>query len=152
MKDATQRNVAIAVASFVFLGLIGYFLLRSSDARVSGVVTLDGQAVADAEIVFLMDDEENPTPIVAHSDDKGKYKLIGNTARGIPTGKYKVVITKLAGSDRTELKGEKLVQAREQGLLPNILPPIYGDRSTTPLQLDIRRGNTTVNLELKSQP
>src|SRR5687767_2272197 len=132
MKDATSRNVAIAVASVILLAVVGYFLLRSSDARVSGVVTLDGQPVAEAEIVFLIEGEENPTPVVAHSDENGKYKLIGNNGRGIRTGNYKVVVTKMAAPDRTVFKGENLMQAREQGLLRNILPPVYEDGSTTP--------------------
>ena len=152
MKDATLRNVSIAMASVILLALVGYFLLRSTDAEVSGVVTLDAQPVPDAEIVFLLDGEENPTPFLARSDDKGKYKVVGNTGRGIPTGKYRVVVTKLAMPDRTVLKGENLVLAREQGLLKNILPSVYEEPSTTLLHLTIRRGASSMNLELKSQP
>jgi len=96
-------------------------------------VTLDGQPVAGALLVFIADDERKETPLTTQSNDKGEYRLIGNTGAGVPVGKYKIAVSKLALQDGTvPATKEQLKLARAQDLLGNILPKIYEDRATTP--------------------
>jgi hypothetical protein len=119
------------------------------EAHVSGTVTLDNAPVSGALVVLIGEDEQNKAPVVAQTDDQGKYRLVGHRRGGILPGKYKAVVTKMALADGTVPQGEKLEQARSQGLLLNVLPPAYEDRATTPLAFDVSGGSQTINLELK---
>jgi hypothetical protein len=155
-REEVPRGTWIVLAgavAAVALGVLVWLLsFHSGKAQVSGTVTLDGKAVPGAQVVFLGEDEKNEAPIVAVADDEGKYRLIGHDSAGIPTGKYRVAVSKMALKDGTVPVGERLEQARAQGLLRNVLPKVYEDRATTPLQFDVQAGSRTINLELKSGP
>jgi len=113
-------------------------------------VTLDNAPVAGAQVAFIGEGEKN-APIVALTDNEGKYKLVGHHGRGIPAGKYKVVLSKPALRDGTVPTGEKLEQARADNLLVNVLPRIYEDRTTTPLQFDVKIGPSVIDLPLQKK-
>ncbi len=137
--------VLVAGAGLVLL------LSGSTEAHVTGQVTLDSQPVPGAQVVFLGEAADNQAPLVTLADDQGNYRLVGNHGAGIPVGKYRVIVDKMALADGTIPQGELLVQARARGLLRNVLPKAYEDRATTPLQFDIQAGGRTVHLELKKQ-
>jgi hypothetical protein len=140
------------VAVLVGLVALGYYLLSASGgARVSGQLTLDNQPVAGAQVAFLAEDQTRQGPVVTQTDGAGRYQLVGN-AGGIPAGKYRVVVVKEALKDGKIPTGEKLEQARAAGKLFNVLPKIYEDRSTTPLQFEIGAGARTIDLALKKKP
>jgi hypothetical protein len=141
-----------AVGAFVVVALGGVFLARPGDARVSGKVTVDGEPVAGAQVIFIGEDENNQAPLVATTGEGGTYCLIGNKGGGIPPGKYKVAVTRMALKDRTVPTGEKLEQARSKGLLLNVLPKVYEHRSTTPLSFDVPPGHRTIDLALRKRP
>jgi hypothetical protein len=132
------------------VGLVCYLALRPGDARVSGRVTLDGEPVPDARIVFRSEDENNRS-FPTQSDEQGYYRL-GPGRRGIPPGKYRVAVTKMTRPDGKSPSGERPPDAEESGLLQNTLPRAYGDVNSSPLQYDITGGANEVNLELKSKP
>ncbi len=140
--------VLLALLALAALGALWYFFARSGDAQVSGKVTLDSAPVSGALVVFLRDGGPGQGPGTARSDEQGSYRLLGNTGGGVPPGKYKVVVTKEALKDGTVPQGERLEQARTQGLLVNVLPSKY-EGATTPLVFELKAGSNTVDLELK---
>jgi hypothetical protein len=85
---------------------------------VSGRVNLDGQPLANANVVFEPDSQEkNPGPgSSAKTDDKGEFSLqstTGNT-KGAVVGKHKVSITAYEGgngpsSSGSDMKGRKRI-------------------------------------------
>ncbi|MFO0927319.1 MAG: hypothetical protein U0736_09800 [Gemmataceae bacterium] len=153
--EAGGRGVWLVVGGGVLLaGVIAVLLLAGGgkEARVSGAVTLDGQPLSTAQITFIGEDEKNASPVVALSEPDGKYRLLGNQGGGVPVGKYRVVVTRMALRDGTIPDARHLQDARNRGLLVNSVPPVYEDRGTTPLQFDLRGGAQTVDLALKKQP
>jgi hypothetical protein len=152
MAEKTRSNNVPIVVGVLALAVVAagvcYALFRPTDARVSGTVTLDGQPVDGAQVVFLRHGEEHPRPVLSRTDDAGAYTL----TEPIPAGKYKVVVSKEAAADGTVPTGPKLERARIDGSLRNILPSAYEDKSTTPLLKDVPRGAVTLDLELKKQP
>lgn len=78
---------------------------------VSGKVTLDGEPVAGAKVVFLPQklfvEQSLPHPPAAGiTDDKGVYHLQTDKADGAPAGEYLVLISKrddLSAIEATEL-------------------------------------------------
>jgi hypothetical protein len=128
---------------------VGVFLsLGRRESHVSGRVTLDGELVGGAQIVFFADGAEHPAPLIAQSEGDGRYILIGSHAGGITPGKYKVIVSKMAFKNGTLPKGEQLEQARADGTLINLLPAVYEERNTTPLSFEIPSGISTIDLTL----
>ena len=148
--EKNSQRSSIGAGGLLVLVLGGFGC--SSGAQVSGKVTLDGQPVGGAQVIFVCEDKGAEATIVARTDDAGSYNLIANTPAGIAVGKYKVAVTKEALKDGSVPQGEQLEQARAGGKLMNILPKVYADRATTPLQFDLRGGANTIPLELKKKP
>ena len=105
--------------------------------RVSGVITLDGQPLADATVMF------QPTTgraSVATTDSAGKYSLL--YLDGVPgalLGTHKVII-------RTEIPGED----GQPPVAKEKLPKKYHD--TTELTAEVKPGANKFDYDLKSQP
>jgi hypothetical protein len=151
-RKPVVRTVAIGAVLLVLVLLVWLFFGGSREAYISGKVTLETEPVAHAEVVFVGEAEENRAPLVAITNEQGEYKLTGHQSGGIPHGAYKVTVAKMALKDGTLPKGERLEEARESGLLRNMLPPVYADPERTPLRFEIHAGDNTVNLPLKNQP
>ena len=81
-------TVLLAISFLPLLGCGG-----SSDVgRVEGVITLDGQPVADASVEFAPEGEGRPS--TGMTDSNGHYELAYTaTEMGAKVGKHSVVIT-----------------------------------------------------------
>jgi len=105
--------------------------------RVSGVVTLDGQPLAEATVMF------QPTQgraSIATTDSAGKYSL--TYLDGVPgalLGSHKVII-------RTEVPGED----GQPPIVKEKLPKRY--HAQTELTAEVKPGSNTINFDLTSQP
>lgn len=150
--ENSQRLIVGAVIAIVLVVVVGFFFMGKKEANVSGTVTLDGSPLSAAQVVFIGEDANNQSPVVAQSDEAGKFSLTGNTGGGLPLGKYRVMVTKESLADGTRPAGEGLEKARVDGLLMNSLAKVYEDQSTTPLKFELHQGANTINLELKKQP
>lgn len=153
-NERSEKSVLILGAAVLLLAapVVWYFGFRTVEAHVAGTVTLGGEPVAGAQVIFLGAGEQDPAPLVSSTDDEGHYQLASNTGRGIPLGSYKVVVSKMALRSGAVLQGERMLQARNDGQLVNVLPRVYEDRGTTTLQCDVRPGVNTINLELQRRP
>jgi len=152
-RDGPNRALigGIAAAVLLLAAVFWFFMGGSSEGHVSGTVTLEGEPLASAQVVFIGEDEKNRAPLMAPTDEDGSYKLVGHKGGGIAAGKYKVVVTKMALKDGTIPEGPKLQEARSKDLLLNVLPKVYEDRSTTPLSFEVRPGGNKIDLVLKKR-
>lgn len=102
----------------------------------TGAVTLDGQPVDDAAIMFV---SETPAgePSKARSKEDGTFSLVTGKAEGAPPGTYKVVVRKWDTSPNA--KGKQ-----------SVLPRVYASPNTTPLRCTVPHDGPVL-LELKSR-
>lgn len=128
---------------------------------VSGVVTLDGEPVADASIT-LYPTAEGARSAGCLSDEKGEFKFQTLQANdGVADGEYKVVVTKkveLNPYTEEEYKKlnesgashKKLFPGRPEPSFEDALPKKYGNVETTDLTLTINGGAKGVKIEMTS--
>jgi hypothetical protein len=104
--------------------------------RVSGVITLDGQPLADATVMFQ---PTNGRASVATSDSAGKYSLTYlDGVPGAKLGAHKVII-------RTEIPGED----GQPPIAKEKLPKKYHEQ--TELTAEVKPGSNTFDFDLTSQ-
>ena len=151
-EGSNNSKIIFGIAGAILVVVLLWLVFRSREASVAGLVTLDNEPLAGAQVVFIGENEENQRPYVTQTDAEGKYKVIGDKGAKIPRGKYKVMVSKMVSIDGKPLVGEQILESRENGKLQNMLSPVYEERSTSPLEFDIRSGSNKVNLELKKNP
>lgn len=93
---------------------------RASTAAVTGVVTLDGQPLPGAEIMFVGNDGKK---FSGKTDEQGRYDL-GRAKRGVPVGTHRVTIS---GPD---------------------IPMKYSDTEGSPLVVEIESGENQFVFDL----
>lgn len=116
---------------FSCFALLSFMLLLgcgSNNEGVTGTITLDGQPLADAEVVFTP--EEGGRPATAMTDSAGKYDLVYTiNEKGAPAGKYIVRIR--ASKTKTGEDGRDVNT-------PEVVPPKYNQKSE--LMVEVKDG------------
>jgi hypothetical protein len=105
--------------------------------RVSGTVTLDGQPVAEASVMFEGANPGEP-PSLGKTDASGKYELYySRNHKGATVGEHPVYITTYqpASDDNSQVKKETV-------------PAKYNAKSE--LKSTVKRGNNKIDFELKA--
>lgn len=129
--------------SFLFVALAAAALTlgcQGDNEGVTGTITLDGQPLTDAEVVFTP--QEGGRPAMATTDASGKYELIYTVnQRGAPPGKYIVRIR----SARTET-GENGQDVN----IPEKVPAKYNQKSELAAEIQDGQSNQ-FNFDLESQ-
>ena len=120
---------------------------------VEGIVSLDGNPVAEATVTFLPTKEVAPMEMATGTTDaNGVYKLssvTGKAAAGAVAGEYRVTVTKSTPNDAPE--GD-YGDARPLVSYTHHLPAIYRDPQNSPLVMTVQKGKNKIDLELKSSP
>lgn len=107
-------------------------------ARVYGVVTLDGQPLEDATVMFV---PSNGRPATGITDSTGKYELMyTNSRRGATLGEHAVRVSTCR--DVEDAEGHTRT-------FPEKVPAKYNHRSD--LKKTVTAGLNEINLELDSQ-
>ncbi len=126
---------------------------------ITGIVTLDGNPLADASVTFNFDG----TPPVGFisaggkSDSSGKYVARSAGGKeGIPIGRYKVTVSCLVTKNGTPFRedpasGMDAEQLKLAGGLKEMVPVKYTDIAKTPLTIEITADQKEANLGLKSK-
>jgi hypothetical protein len=113
-----------------------------SRVPVEGAIMLDGQPLADANVVLAPLRATDPGPFVGKTDPQGKFTLgtADDPASGAVAGEYRLMVTTVVGG------------TMEDSALPTqkeVVPPHYRDGSqkfTVPTA-----GTTAANLDLRSR-
>ena len=124
---------------------------------VEGVITLDGEPLADATVTFHARDEDSGAVTAAGmSNQRGIYKLSStdsNPEAGTTVGEYIVTVSKVEVHDPTiHMTPEEAMVSNLRVTHTQLLPAIYQDRERTPLSATVNRGRNKIDLELKSNP
>lgn len=137
---------------FLFLVSLGLGLSGCSRATldtefVTGVVTLDGDPIEGARVVFAS--KAGGTPAYGVTDKSGRYRITalqgGGTGKGTTQGEYLIAITKIQANKISE---EPMIRYENVQLLPLV----YSDAEQSQLTATVVKGKNEFNFDLKSKP
>ena len=107
---------------------------------VEGTVTLDGDPLVDAKVVFL---PEQGRPSSARTDESGRYRIMyTREVRGALIGRHKVQIT-------TSLEADESPDPEFENGRPESIPAKYNTQSTLVAEVSPRT-NARVDFELET--
>lgn len=120
MMAFLQRFVWLVVMPVLFVGC------EKQPFSIPGVITLDGGPIGNAQIMFMPEGSDE-IAVLASSDNEGRFLIVpvGGKA-GLPNGRYKVVVVKVADANPT---GPDMTE-------PGVAE-IYNSPETTPLTVDL---------------
>ncbi|MDG1991857.1 MAG: carboxypeptidase-like regulatory domain-containing protein [Pirellulales bacterium] len=153
----------LAALAFTFTGC-GY--RRPTQVKTAGTVTLDGEPVAQASLMFIPD---SGRPASGNTNTNGAFELSsygGND--GLPAGNYRVTVTKLVLKDKYQEQLKKLEtqaeEAAESGeaseavdvefsdnAYKNELPEKYAELDTTDINVTITKQQEPLVISLTSE-
>lgn len=107
---------------------------------LAGTVTLDGQPLEGADIVFFNEKDE----VGMITGTGGKYNI---PIKAIP-GEYKVTVSKLKGMDQVQ---EGVAMAPSADANPETLPDQFSNRTLTKLKFTVpEEGTETADFDLRT--
>ncbi len=110
-------------------------------APVSGTLTLDGEPIAFAHIIFSPVDGGQTSE--AYSDQSGRYVLVyKRDIMGAKIGKHKIIVTTYEEPETTD-------DMKTVGGVPERFPAKYNQNST--LEFEVQDGDNTHDLALTSK-
>ncbi|RMF37794.1 MAG: carboxypeptidase regulatory-like domain-containing protein [Planctomycetota bacterium] len=153
MTQIGSKGVCLPALLVILVGCQGNDNLPET-VEASGVVTLDGQPVEGAAIVFI--DAEGKYTARGMSDKDGRFSLNAFEEKtGAVPGTYKVVVTKTV-EQKTEgasIGGEEAEHAGEEAntMIVNLLPQKYSVPSGELTVTIPPEGTSDIKLELSSK-
>lgn len=121
---------------------------------VSGTITLDGQPLPFAQITFVAVDKSAGTDSYGNSDADGNFKiqtLQGKANGGTTPGMYKVAVTcfkeEETGKTYKDEEGNEKPETRDV----SVVPAKYNSAETSGIEVEVKKGSNTINLELQSK-
>ena len=159
----SKLTLLLAVLSLSFTGC-GY--RRPAQVKTTGTVTLDGEPVANAALMFIPD---SGRPASGTTNTNGEFQVSsfgGND--GLPAGNYRVTATKLVLKDRFQQLYDRQVERAaaeaEPGEEPeevdiefgenayrNDLPENYAELDTTDITVTITKQQEPLVISLTSE-
>ena len=146
-----QMHFRLAIAAVVLLvaGCGGGGV--SGTSPVKGKVTYNGQAVEGATVSFYSE-ADGVRPAVGVSASDGMYELKTLDTTGAMPGKYTVLVSKTdIPAELTREVSMEEAAANAGKPLPqpkDLLPPKYRDAAQTPLKVEVKAGDNTIDLAL----
>lgn len=147
--------LAIVCFSIVVAGCGARNERQRTLVRVSGTVTLNGEPVSGALVVYSPVTDGHPAA-QGTTDENGTYRLTTfDTNDGVPPGKYKILVTKktMTNSMTAQESREYFSTSGEAPPIPefhNELPEQYSLHNTTELSTTVEETKSVqVNLALK---
>ena len=158
-----KLTLLLAAMAFTFTGC-GY--RRPAQVKTTGTVTLDGEPVANAALMFIPD---SGRPASGNTNTNGDFQVSsfgGND--GLPAGNYRVTATKLILKDkyqeRYDRRVERAAAEAEPGEEPeevdiefgenayrNDLPEKYAQLDTTDITVTITKQQEPLVISLTSE-
>src|SRR6188768_4284211 len=125
---------------------------------VTGKVTLNGQPLADADVMFMLEGtppaDYNGT--AAKTDAQGNFEVITGTRKGAPKGKYKVVVSKFVGPDGKPVvpdptTGMDLQQLKASGLAKQAVSPEFSNIEQSKIEVTVEDGKSPPPLTIDAK-
>jgi len=119
---------------------------------ITGVVKVDGQPLAQADVQFyLVQGEVAKVIFGGRTDDRGRYRALNPQA-----GSYRVVVRKYVHKDGTPLSPDEdpsqfEFQPQLQANVKLAVPAEYADPYKTPLKAEVSGEDQTLDFDLKSK-
>lgn len=137
-----QSRTALCVRLGLFLIVVSLVGCGGNPAKVSGVVTLNGEPLSRGSVGF--------TPIaggmkavgVIQSD--GNFELKTNRERGLQFGEHQATVVALEPG-KVDPHGGPPIPGK------HITPKRYGNTKTSGLQFNVEKGRNTIDIELSSE-
>jgi hypothetical protein len=161
MIDFSKRWIVWSIA------LVQIALMMGCDSdtnpktyKVSGIISLKGQPVEKATLVFIPKGE-NGNPATAVSSKDGRYELTTfNAADGAVPGEYSIKISKLEYKEERTSTENVYANSEEEsvnyklsesaGAPPkNLLPAKYANPMTSGLTYTVPEANSSFDIDLK---
>jgi hypothetical protein len=139
-KSAHHPIIWIGICVSIGMTSCGQSGPKVEFGKVQGAVLVNGRPQRNVQVLFGPDPEKgNGLPALAGavSDDQGnyalKYSYLNKTGEGAPVGWNRVSLLDLsAGNGKA-----------------SAIPPSYGAAVTSPLIVEVKAGDNTINLEVK---
>ena len=158
-----RLTLFLAVLALIFTGC-GY--RRPAQVKTTGTVSLDGEPVAQASLMFIPD---SGRPASGNTNTNGAFELSsygGND--GLPAGNYRVTVTKLVLKDKYQKQLKKLDTQAEKAAesdeaseavdvefsdeaYENELPEKYAELATTDINVIITKQQEPLVISLTSE-
>jgi hypothetical protein len=122
--SVSRVSIAVAILTGALLHTGQRASADEERASVEGTVTLDGQPLPAARVVFHLKDDQF---IGAKTQADGKFRV-----KGVPVGTHKVTV-------------ELLKEGR------SLLPCKYAEEGRSVLRVEVKKGENTNNLDLRSR-
>lgn len=148
-------GLAVVIVCLVVGGCSG-----SLTGKLSGVVTLDGKPVSDAQVQFVTKDSDKPSEIRMASgktDADGKFEILLGPSYGqqLTPGDYVVLVSKYVDKDGKVQQGDiegglDLDQLKSSGDVKNVVPQGYSEMESSDIFVDIKSANQEgIQIKLK---
>ena len=134
LQRVSRQTLLVCVASW----LVSACGCGAKLPIVEGTVTLDGNPVANARVVFESPDRPTAT---AKTDDSGKYDMRTASQRGIAEGAYKVAISAYQTKDG----------GTESPMPLLVTPKKYNAAASSGLTAEVVAGRNVLDFPLESK-
>jgi hypothetical protein len=114
-------------------------------APAEGVVTLDGEPVADAGVMFTPVDPKLGPPASGATDAEGRFTLITANRPGAIIGEHRVAISKSDVLAIPQRRGLPLYKTKD------LVPPKYGSAETSGLTATVADDDNDFKFDLSSK-
>jgi len=147
----------VSLSLLIVVPVIGCSDGRLRTEPVTGVVTLDGEPLADATVRFSPKVEGEGAPGFARTNERGEYRLQtmqGNPDAGTLPGEYAVTVVKYrevptGRRDVDVFTGEATEEMTTVLLFPRM--QVYANAETTPFSATVVKGRNQFDFDLQSQ-
>jgi hypothetical protein len=113
-------------------------------APVAGIVTLDGQPVAEAGIMFQPVDSTMGPPAYGATDADGRFELITANQPGAAIGEHRIAISKTESIAIPQRRGLPLYKTKEH------IPSKYGNHESSGLTVTVEDDDNAFKFDLTS--
>jgi len=151
MTQNFLKRWTAAAAAFCALGLcIGCGSDGLGTAPVSGMVTLDGEPVEGAGVMFS---PVKPGPIaMGTTDTEGRFVLATGRLPGAMLGEHQITVSKSLLLNSTQQEQGKSLAGRQFTTLKPLLPKRYLRPETSGLQESVESEENQFELQLTTKP
>lgn len=141
------RTISLLTATLILLSIAGCG--RGPDrGTVSGIVTLDGQPIADVFVVLQPEGHRAPQAR-GISNEAGEFVLHADDGSdGIVVGRYRVTVVDMQSAPTPAGKEDDVPETMQKP--PNRIPVSYHRGDKTPLEIDVSADALELDVPLVS--